>query len=193
MSKLGLNQELIAKARASAHKVAADVQAFIDEHTTVTVERAVCRLLGIDGVNEVEVPLPNVVVDHLKEKVDAGCEFLTTQMFFDNNILYNFMYKALKHGIDVPVVAGIMPITNANQVKRSIALSGSLVPRRFLAIVDRFGSDPAAMKQAGIAYATDQIIDLIANGVNHVHIYTMNKPDVAGAILENLSDIYVRD
>ena len=121
---------------------------------------------------------------HLKEKVDAGCEFLTTQMFFDNNILYNFMYKALKHGIDVPVVAGIMPITNANQVKRSIALSGSLVPRRFLAIVDRFGSDPAAMKQAGIAYATDQIIDLIANGVNHVHIYTMNKPDVAGAILE---------
>jgi len=103
------------------------------------------------------------------------------------------MYKALKHGIDVPVVAGIMPITNANQVKRSIALSGSLVPRRFLAIVDRFGSDPAAMKQAGIAYATDQIIDLIANGVNHVHIYTMNKPDVAGAILENLSDIYVRD
>ena len=130
---------------------------------------------------------------HLKEKVDAGCEFLTTQMFFDNNILYNFMYKALKHGIDVPVVAGIMPITNANQVKRSIALSGSLVPRRFLAIVDRFGSDLAAMKQAGIAYATDQIIDLIANGVNHVHIYTMNKPDVAGAILENLSDIYVRD
>lgn len=103
------------------------------------------------------------------------------------------MYKALKHGIDVPVVAGIMPITNANQVKRSIALSGSLVPRRFLAIVDRFGSDPGAMKQAGIAYATDQIIDLIANGVNHVHIYTMNKPDVAGAILENLSDIYVRD
>lgn len=134
-----------------------------------------------------------VDIGHLKEKVEAGCDFVTTQMFFDNNILYNFMYKALKHGIDVPVVAGIMPITNANQVKRSIALSGSLVPRRFLAIVDRFGSDPAAMKQAGIAYATDQIIDLIANGVNHVHIYTMNKPDVAGAILENLSDIYVRD
>ena len=140
-----------------------------------------------------ESPNQHEDICHLKEKVDAGCEFLTTQMFFDNNILYNFMYKALKHGIDVPVVAGIMPITNANQVKRSIALSGSLVPRRFLAIVDRFGSDPAAMKQAGIAYATDQIIDLIANGVNHVHIYTMNKPDVAGAILENLSDIYVRD
>ena len=128
-------------------------------------------------------------IQHIKEKVDAGCEFLTTQMFFDNNILYNFMYKALKHGIDVPVVAGIMPITNANQVKRSIALSGSLVPRRFLAIVDRFGSDPAAMKQAGIAYATDQIIDLIANGVNAIHVYSMNKPDVAAQIQANLSEI----
>lgn len=129
---------------------------------------------------------------HLKEKVDAGCEFLTTQMFFDNNILYNFMYKALKTGIDVPVVAGIMPVTNKAQIKRIVSLSGNMVPPRFLAIVDRFGDNPAAMKQAGIAYATEQIIDLIANGVNNVHIYTMNKPDVAGAILENLSDIYVR-
>ena len=130
-------------------------------------------------------------LDHLKEKVDAGCEFLTTQMFFDNNILYNFMYKALKRGIDVPVVAGIMPVTNANQVKRIVSLSGNMVPPRFLAIVDRFGENPEAMKQAGIAYATEQIIDLIANGVNHIHIYTMNKPDIAGAILENLSEIYV--
>ncbi len=130
---------------------------------------------------------------HLKEKVDAGCEFLTTQMFFDNNILYNFMYKALKMGIDVPVVAGIMPVTNANQVKRIMSLSGNMVPPRFLAIIDRFGADPDAMKQAGIAYATEQIIDLIANGVNHVHIYTMNKPDIAGAILDNLSYIYKRD
>ena len=129
---------------------------------------------------------------HLKEKVDAGCEFLTTQMFFDNNILYNFMYKALKKGIDVPIVAGIMPVTNASQIKRITSLSGNMVPPRFLAIVDRFGDNPAAMRQAGIAYATEQIIDLIANGVNHVHIYTMNKPDVAGEILDNLSNIYVR-
>lgn len=131
-------------------------------------------------------------LDHLKEKVDAGCEFLTTQMFFDNNILYNFMYKALKKGIDVPIVAGIMPVTNAAQIKRITSLSGNMVPPRFLAIVDRFGENPEAMKQAGIAYATEQIIDLIANGVNHVHIYTMNKPDVAGEILDNLSNIYVR-
>lgn len=131
-------------------------------------------------------------LDHLKEKVDAGCEFLTTQMFFDNRILYNFLYKALSRGIDVPVVAGIMPVTNKAQIKRIVSLSGNMVPPRFLAIVDRFGDNPAAMRQAGIAYATDQIIDLIANGVNHVHIYTMNKPDVAGEILDNLSEIYVR-
>ena len=129
---------------------------------------------------------------HLKEKVDAGCEYLTTQMFFDNNIYYNFMYKALKKGIDVPVVAGIMPVTNANQVKRIISLSGNLVPTKFTNIVDRFGSNPEAMKQAGIAYATEQIIDLIANGANHIHIYSMNKPDVAEAIMNNLSHIYVR-
>lgn len=131
-------------------------------------------------------------LNHLKEKVDAGCEFLTTQMFFDNNILYNFMYKALKKGIEVPVVAGIMPVTNAAQIKRIMSLSGNMVPSRFIAIVDRFGENPAAMKQAGIAYATEQIIDLVANGVNHIHIYTMNKPDIAGAILDNLSEIYVR-
>lgn len=129
---------------------------------------------------------------YLKEKVDAGCEFLTTQMFFDNDILYRFMYKAQKCGIDVPMIAGIMPITSKKQVERSISLSGCMVPKRFLAAVDRFGDDPAAMRQAGIAYATEQLIDLIANGVSHVHIYTMNKPDIAEAILNNLSEIYVR-
>ena len=131
-------------------------------------------------------------IEGLKKKVEAGCEYLTTQMFFDNHILYNFLYKALSRGIDVPVVAGIMPVTNKAQIKRIVSLSGNMVPPRFLAIVDRFGDNPAAMRQAGIAYATDQIIDLIANGVNHVHIYTMNKPDVAGEILDNLSEIYVR-
>ncbi|MBQ6788239.1 MAG: methylenetetrahydrofolate reductase [Lachnospiraceae bacterium] len=130
-------------------------------------------------------------IEHLKEKVEAGCDFLTTQMFFDNDIYYNFMYKILKKNIDVPVVAGIMPVTNAAQIKRIISLSGNMVPPRFKAIVDRFSDNPAAMKQAGIAYATEQIIDLIANGVNNIHIYTMNKPDVAGAIFKNLSEIYI--
>lgn len=128
-------------------------------------------------------------IRYLKEKVDAGCSFLTTQMFFDNNLLYNFLYKIREAGIVVPIIPGIMPITNANQVERAIKLSGSFMPQRFKSLVDKFGSSPAAMKQAGIAYATDQIIDLFANGIKNVHVYSMNKPDVAEKILDNLSDI----
>jgi len=128
-------------------------------------------------------------IKFLKEKVDAGCDFLTTQMFFDNNLLFNFLYKIREAGITVPIVPGIMPITNANQVARAIKLSGSFMPQRFKSLVDKFGSNPAAMKQAGIAYATDQIIDLYANGITNVHVYSMNKPDVAAKIQSNLSDI----
>ena len=128
-------------------------------------------------------------IKYLKEKVDAGCDFLTTQMFFDNNLLYNFLYKIREAGITVPVIAGIMPITNANQVERAIKMSGSHMPQRFKSLVDKFGSNPDAMKQAGIAYATDQIIDLFANNVTNVHVYSMNKPDVAEKIQSNLSDI----
>ncbi len=128
-------------------------------------------------------------IKHIKEKVDAGCEFLTTQMFFDNSIFYNYIYRLRDAGIKVPVIAGIMPITKKNQVERSIQLSGSCVPARFKAIVDKFGDNPAKMQQAGIAYATDQIIDLIANGINHIHIYTMNNPEVAAGIQKNLSEI----
>lgn len=126
---------------------------------------------------------------HIKEKVDAGCEFLTTQMFFDNSIFYNYLYRLQEAGIMVPVIAGIMPITKKSQVARSIQLSGCCVPARFKSIVDWFGDDPAKMHQAGIAYATDQIIDLIANGVRHIHIYTMNDPEVAAGIQRNLSEI----
>ena len=128
-------------------------------------------------------------IKYLKEKVDAGCDFLTTQMFFDNNLLYNFLYKIREAGITVPVITGIMPITNANQVECAIKLSGSFMPQRFKSLVDKFGNDPSAMKQAGIAYATDQIIDLYANDITNVHVYSMNKPDVAEKIRNNLSDI----
>ena len=128
-------------------------------------------------------------IRYLREKVDAGCEFLTTQMFFDNNLLYNFLYKIREAGITVPIIPGIMPITNGKQVERAVKLSGSFMPQRFKSLVDRFGSSPDAMKQAGIAYATDQIIDLYANGVKNVHVYSMNKPDVAEKIQANLSDI----
>lgn len=128
-------------------------------------------------------------IQHLKEKIDAGCSFLTTQMFFDNNLFYNFMYKIREAGITVPVIPGIMPITNGKQLERALKLSGSFVPQRFKALVDRFGTDPKAMMQAGVAYATDQIIDLYANGITNVHVYSMNKPEVASSIQNNLSDI----
>lgn len=140
---------------------------------------------------EGHVDSPNKTEDilHLKEKVDAGCEFLTTQMFFDNNIFYNFLYRIREKGITVPVIAGIMPITNVKQVARTLKMSGTYLPERFKAIVDRFGDDPSAMRQAGVIYATEQIIDLIANGVNHIHIYTMNKPEIAAGIQASLSEI----
>ena len=128
-------------------------------------------------------------IHYLKEKVEAGCDFVTTQMFFDNNILYNYLYRIREQGITVPVVAGIMPVTNVKQIKRICQLSGTYLPSRFKAILDRFGDNPAAMKQAGIVYATEQIIDLIANGVNAIHVYSMNKPEVAARIHDSLSEI----
>ena len=134
---------------------------------------------------------PDSVEDirHLKEKADAGCDFLTTQMFFDNNLLYRYLYRIREAGITLPILPGIMPITSATQVERAIRLSGSFMPTRFRSLVDRFGSHPAAMKQAGILYAADQITDLFANGVKHVHVYTMNKPDVAAKIMEYVSEM----
>ena len=110
-------------------------------------------------------------------------------MFFDNNILYNFIMRLLKVGVDVPIVAGIMPVTNAKQIKRILSISQNALPQRFIRIVDRFADNPDALKQAGIAYATEQIIDLYANGINSVHIYSMNNPSVAEKIKDNLTEI----
>jgi methylenetetrahydrofolate reductase (NADPH) len=129
-------------------------------------------------------------MESLKIKADCGCEFLTTQMFFDNNILYSFMYRMLHHGIETPVIAGIMPVTDGRQITRICKLSGTALPARLRSIVDKFSGNPAAMSQAGVAYATEQIIDLIANDVRHIHLYTMNKPDIAGKIMHNLSEIF---
>ena len=137
----------------------------------------------------VESANKSVDMDYLKQKVEAGCDFVTTQMFFDNSVLYSYLYRIREKGITVPVIAGIMPVTNAGQIKRITQMSGSYLPSRFLSLVDKFGDKPAAMKQAGIAYATDQIIDLLANGVKGIHVYSMNKPDVAAKIKENLSEI----
>ena len=128
-------------------------------------------------------------IDGVRRKVESGCEFLTTQMFFDNNILYNFLYRIREAGIRVPVVAGIMPVTNPKQIRRICAISGTALPQRFLRIVERYGDRPAAMRQAGVAYAMEQIIDLYANGINAVHVYSMNNPDVARTIQSGLSEI----
>lgn len=136
-----------------------------------------------------DAPSQREDIRHIKEKVDAGCEFLVTQMFFDNNIMYNYLYKLREAGILVPVHPGIMPIVNAKQMKRTLKLSGTRLPQRFVQILDAFGETKAAMRQAGIAYATDQIIDLYANGIRSVHVYSMNNPSVAAAIMQNLSDI----
>ena len=128
-------------------------------------------------------------IAHIKEKVDAGMDFLITQMFFDNPVFYSYMYKLREAGVTVPVHPGIMPIVNAKQMKRTLKLSGTTLPERFRRILDAFGETPDAMRQAGISYATDQIIDLFANGFRTVHVYSMNNPFVAKAILDNLSGI----
>lgn len=140
----------------------------------------------------VESANQNSDIEYVKRKVEAGCDFLITQMFFDNNILYRFLYRLLAREVRVPVFAGIMPVTNRRQIERIVKLSGTALPPRFVSILDRFGANENAMRQAGIAYATEQIIDLIANGVEHVHLYTMNRPDVAAAIMGNLSVILGR-
>ena len=147
--------------------------------------------IGSGCYPEVHPEAANMMEDirHLKEKVDAGCDFLTSQLFFDNSIFYDFLYKVREAGIAVPVIPGIMPVTNAKQMERSIQMSGSFIPRHFKAVMERFGNNDAAMKQAGIAYATEQIIDLYANGVKNVHVYTMNNPDVAEKIMANVKDM----
>ena len=162
---------------------ASDLVHFIKENGDFCVGGACYPEVHPDSANK------KADIQGLKQKVDAGCEYLTTQMFFDNNIFFNFMYRVREAGITVPIVPGIMPITRGVQVKNAVKLSGCNVPERFKNIVDRFGDNPEAMKQAGIAYATDQIIDLLANGVKHIHVYSMNKPDVAAGIQRNLSEI----
>ena len=131
----------------------------------------------------------NEDINYLKLKQDMGADFITTQMFFDNSIFYNFMYKLRSAGVSIPVVAGIMPVTNVIQLKKIKELSNANIPSKFLSIADKFQDDKDSMKQAGIIYACNQIIDLISNGVNNIHIYTMNNASVAKQIMQNMSHI----
>lgn len=130
-------------------------------------------------------------IENLKRKIDAGCEFLVTQLFFDNELFYKFRDKAAAKGINVPITAGIMPLTAPSQIQRMCALSGGAVmPRKFTRMFAKYESNPIALKQAGIAYAVDQICDLMSNDVNGIHLYTMNKPDVAEKIFANIKDLF---
>ena len=136
-----------------------------------------------------DAPDKDADIKHIKEKVDAGCEFLTTQMFFDNSIYFNYLYRLREAGVNVPVIAGIMPVTTKTQMERSIELSGCIIPPRFKAMVDAFGDSPEKMKQVGVIYATEQIVELISNGCTHIHLYTMNKPEIAASIMEQISTL----
>lgn len=126
---------------------------------------------------------------HLKNKVQLGASFLVTQLFFDNNYYYDFMEKLYYLDIKVPVCAGIMPVINKNQIRRICELSGAAIPAKFIRIMDKYEHNPEALKEAGIAYATEQIIDLISSGIKGIHLYTMNKPEVASSIMENINKI----
>ena len=128
-------------------------------------------------------------IKNLKKKIDAGADHLISQLFFDNNAFYDFIEKVRIAGIDVPIEAGIMPVTNKNQIERMVSMCGASIPAKLSKVLQRFGDNPEAMRDAGISYAIDQIIDLVANGVEGIHIYTMNDPYIAGKITKNVESI----
>lgn len=128
-------------------------------------------------------------IRNLKRKVDAGANQLITQLFFDNNYFYSFRERAAIAGINVPIEAGIMPVVNKKQIERIVALCRVNLPKKFLAIMNRYENNPEALRDAGIAYAVDQIIDLIAQGVDGIHLYTMNNPYIAHRIYEAINTL----
>jgi methylenetetrahydrofolate reductase (NADPH) len=126
---------------------------------------------------------------HLKEKVDCGVEHLITQLFFDNSCFYTFLDKARQKGIEVPIEAGIMPIVNKNQIERIVSMCGSSVPHKLATIISRYSDNPAALRDAGIFYATEQIMDLLENDVDGIHLYTMNNVEVSQRISSSIETI----
>lgn len=130
-------------------------------------------------------------IENLKIKVDTGVDFLVTQMFFDNEAFYKFRDMAAKKGISVPITAGIMPLTNAGQIQRMAILSGGAsMPAKFVRMIAKYQENPEALQQAGIAYAVDQIIDLVSNDVDGIHLYTMNKPETAEKIVSVINNLF---
>lgn len=165
------------------YRYARDLIVHIREHSSVCVGAA-CYPEG-----HIEAPSLEKDLQNLQDKVQAGADFLITQLFFDNDLFYNFMDKLAARGVSVPVTAGIMPVLNRKQIERMTALSGASLPPKFRRMMEKYEHDPAAIKEAGIAYATEQIIDLLSWGVAGIHLYTMNKPEVARGIIGNISSI----
>lgn len=134
---------------------------------------------------------PSIVEDirNLRHKIDAGAEHLMSQLFFDNSAFYNFREKALIAGINVPIEAGIMPVVNKHQIERMVSMCGASLPAKFSKVMQKYENNPEALRDAGIAYAVDQIVDLISNGVDGIHLYTMNNPYVARKISESIKNL----
>lgn len=169
----------------SDFKYASDLVSFIKENGDFCVGGACYPERHPDA------PSIEADIEALKIKVDAGCEFLVTQMFFDNDAFYDFRDKLARKGIYVPITAGIMPLTSAGQIEKMCVLSGGAsLPSKFTRIISKYSDKPQALKQACIAYAIEQIIDLVTQDIDGIHLYTMNKPEVASAIVPVINALF---
>ena len=163
----------------------AEIDAILEEFRKENIEN-ILALRG-DYVQGVEPKVADVL--NLRRKVDAGATHLISQLFFDNSVFYRFRERARIAGVNVPIEAGIMPVTNKNQIERMVSLCGASLPAKFSKIMQRYESRPDALRDAGIAYAVEQIVDLIANGADGIHLYTMNNPYVARKITEAVASL----
>ena len=167
-------------------KYASDLVSFIMEHGDYDIAGACYPEGHIEAENMVED------IHNLKRKVDAGASHLISQLFFDNDAFYAFQEKAQLAGINVPIEAGIMPVTNKSQIERMVSMCGASLPAKFVKVMQKYENNPEALRDAGIAYAINQIVDLIANGVDGIHLYTMNNAYVAKRITEAVSSLIER-
>lgn len=181
---LALRGDIVEDSRLSKDFVyASDLCSYIRAHGGFDIAGACYPEVHGEAENEVEDVL------NLKKKVDAGAEHLISQLFFDNSAFYRFIERTRIAGINVPIEAGIMPVTNKNQIERMVSMCGASLPAKFAKIMQKYESKPEALRDAGIAYAVEQIVDLIANGVDGIHLYTMNNPYVAKKITEAVSSL----
>lgn len=180
---LALRGDLNDEAVLGDFKYASDLTAYIKKNYNFNVLGACYPEKHLEAYSLLED------LKHLKTKVESGSDMLVSQLFFDNKIFYQFIEKTRAIGINVPIVAGIMPITSAKQIEKMVSLCGATVPEPVQKFIKAYGHNSMAIKEAGIAYATEQIIDLLANGVDGIHLYTMNQADIAKRISENIRGI----